>query len=53
MEEIKWAAGSWVIGGHRDRFCGLSFFACYPRETTRLAKDSRIKGVEVICPMTI
>lgn len=50
MKEIKWAAGSWVIGGHRDRFVDYHEAPAIDEKLTRLTKDKRIKGVEVICP---
>ncbi|NLG86191.1 MAG: sugar phosphate isomerase/epimerase [Firmicutes bacterium] len=50
MKEIKWAAGSWVIGGHRDRFVDYHPSPDLQEKLKRLAQDGRIKGVEVICP---
>ena len=50
MAEAKWGAGSWVIGGHRDRFVDYHESPALETKLRRLAKDKRIKGVEVICP---
>ncbi|MGE5572592.1 MAG: sugar phosphate isomerase/epimerase family protein [Bacteroidota bacterium] len=50
MPEAKWSAGSWVIGGHRDRFVDYHDSPAFETKLRRLAEDKRIKGVEVICP---
>lgn len=50
MAKAKWGAGSWVIGGHRDRFVDYHESPALETKLRRLAEDKRIKGVEVIYP---
>lgn len=50
MPEARWGAGSWAIGGHRDRFVDYHDSPALETKLRRLAADKRIKGVEVICP---